>query len=58
MTKILFILTPTFVEKKKTLMRKKRKKEKKNYIWPNNGYMEVKFGVIWKQTIGHKVKRS
>jgi hypothetical protein len=20
--------------------------------------MEVKFGVIWKQTIGHKVKRS
>ena len=46
------------MEKKKTLMRKKRKKEKKNYIWPNNGYMEVKFGVIWKQTIGHKVKRS
>ena len=46
MTKILFILTPTFVGKKK-----------KNYIWTKNGYMEVKFGVIWKQAIGHKVKR-
>lgn len=55
MTNILFILTPTFVEKKKTLMRNKKKKY---YIWPKNGYMEVKFGVIWKQTIGHKVKRS
>jgi hypothetical protein len=37
---------------------KDEKHKKKNYIWPKNGYMEVKFGVIWKQTIGHKVKRS